>query len=246
MKRVNLFQGNNVSLSKLAIAFYLVLSVSGVDILVNGTKKASAADIITNGGFLFNFPGHTDGDNGSHATIVNDSSTVPNWTSTTGIAVTDPQFIFDFTTEYIQVQTSSSVQDLYQYVTLDFNSSGSLTMETSRRNDNLSTDGIVFLELYSGHLSSFSPTNLINPDVMIAPSLSGTIQTYSNTYNTLLAGDYTVRIGGQRNSGLFQAGIDNVVFDVNQASETTPEPSSILSLLTIGGIVLGASKKKQD
>jgi len=209
---------------KRAMAFTGVLAAAAVI----AATSAAQANLIQNPGFLFSTGGHTNGDNAGHYT----STPGPNWATSVGAPFfTDPQGIFNYTTEYIQVQTTGT-QDVYQQVAVGASGSATLSIQAMRRNDNVFPVGTVFADLYAGSLTSFGSATPIAPDSSVWPSLSGSIQTLSHTYNSLPAGNYTVRVRGTYGSGgLFQAGMDNISLTVGPPGPPTPQPATVTSRL---------------
>ncbi len=210
-----------------------------VGLAVLALPALAAANVVQNPNFAFNGGG----------AFTTDADDIPNWTlpQNESLAIaSNPQPIFDFTHEYYQIQTGTgpnqqtSTLSLFQHVTLS--SSGVapaiLSMVASHRNDNVNTNGGVFIQLFAGHVgvgaTGFGGLTPLTPDRTVAPALSGVLQTFSNTYFDLAPGDYTVRVGGFRNTGqLFQAAISEVSFFA------LPEPSTGL-LLSFGlfGLVM--------
>ncbi len=202
-----------------------------VGLAVLALPALAAANVVQNPNFTFNGGG----------SFTTDDANIPNWTlpQTESLAIaSNPQPIFDFTHEFYQIQTGTGPNQqtctlsLFQHVTLS--SSGAapaiLSMVASRRNDNVNVNGGVFIQLFADHVGAtgFGSLTPLTPDRTVAPALSGVLQTFSNTYFDLAPGDYTVRVGGFRNSGqLFQAAISEVSFFA------LPEPSTGL-LLSFG------------
>ena len=188
--------------------------------LANG--KAAQANLIQNPGCLFTGGG----------AYTNNPANMPNWDTSVGAPFfTNPQGIFNYTTEYMQVQTNTT-QDLYQHVTVGSSGAALLSMEGMHRNDNANPVGTIFTDLYAGTLTSFGSATPITPSSSVWPSLSGSIQTLSHTYDSLAAGDYTVRVGGTLGSGgLFQAGMDNLSLTVGPPGPPPPQPAVVTSRL---------------
>jgi len=211
--------------------------VVSAGLVIAWTSSAAQANLIQNPGCLFTLGGHTDGDAGGHYT--NNAANMPNWATSVGAPFfTDPQGIFNYTTEYMQVQTSGT-QDLYQHVTTAVTGPAVLSVEGMHRNDNANPSGTLFFDLYGGTLTSFGAATPVAPDSSVWPALSGSIQTFSHTYNSLPAGNYTVRVGGTLSSGgLFQAGMDNMSLTV------VPEPSTlVLAAVGLLGMLAWARRR---
>ena len=104
------------------------------------------------------------------------------------------------------------------------------------------TGGGLGASVISGTFFSFfgtSQNRLDLPDNYNGEEISGS--------GTLFASGNFADLGitpGIYTSG-FNSGADTITYVIGDVMETVPEPSTILSLLTIGGIALGASKKKQ-
>ena len=201
----------------------------------------SQAAIVSNPGFQFTAPGHNNGDSG-HATNLTNSNT-PFWqpaTTSGGFApnISDPQGIFaNNLNEYLQIQINSSpggTQDAIQQIVIPSSGQYLLSMDADRRSDNLNTNGTMILELWSGNVTSFASGSPITPNVLVSPTLTGSFQQYSRTYNSLAPGNYTVRVGGIYNGpgSFFQAGIDNV----NMVA--VPEPSTCILIAVGAGLML--------
>lgn len=204
---------------------------------------SSQAAIISNPGFQFVAGGHTNGDNASHSINLS-TLNVPSWNPATisaqGFApnVTDPQGIFaNNPNEYLQIQiygpSGGGSQDAYQQIVVPSGGQYLLSMDADRRSDNISLNGTVFLQLWSGNVSSFTSGSPITPDSSVSPTLTGSFQQFSRTYS-LTAGNYTVRVGGTYvgPSTFFQAGIDNVNMSI------IPEPSTYALIAAGAGMLL--------
>ena len=204
------------------------------------TGPPAPPNLIQNPGCLFTVGGHTDGDNGGHVTLI--PANMPNWDTSVGAPYfSDPQGIFNYTTEYTQIQATAT-NDLYQHVTVGSSGAALLSIEGMHRNDNVFPAGTIFADLYAGTLTSFGTATPITPDSSVWPSLSNSIQTFSHTYDSLAAGNYTVRMGGTRTAGnLFQAGTDNISLTVREADDIIPEPATLgmlgLAITGLGGYI---------
>lgn len=133
--------------------------------------SAHAANVLTNSGFLFTTAGHTNGDNGSHAV----GNLNPNgWSNSigSGFIATDPQGIFNFTSEYVQFQGTGA--DLYQQVSVG-SGTGVLSLNAMDRNDNIFSSGSVVIDLYAGHVTTFGGA-AITADSFSTPALTTSIQ----------------------------------------------------------------------
>ncbi len=157
--------------------------------------------------------------------------------------MTDPQPIFaNNPNEYLQVQINSihgGSQDAYQQIVIPTGGQHILSMDADRRSDNISINGTMILQLWSGHVTSFSSGSPITPSAQVSPTLTGSFQQFSRTYS-LSPGNYTVRVGGTYvgPGAFFQAGIDNVNMVL------VPEPSTWV-MLAVGSTALLLMRRRR-
>ena len=229
----------------------LVVLASAI-ISVLGATARSEAQIIQNPNFEFTASGHSNGDNGGHFT--DSAADVPNWDSNAALNyAVDPESIFNFTHEYYQVQvvdtslTGVQLSEFYQHITISSAGAYALSILAAHRNDNDNTTaGNIFLELYDGHITAFGGS-AITPESADPLTLTAALQTFTNTYGSLV-GDYTVRVGGTFTGDnidhIFQAGISEVVLQ----STAVPEPSSFIVCcgLAAGGGLYRRRRSRQS
>ncbi len=173
----------------------------------------------------FEFVGSSEFTNAAKGRLTLNDADVPHWTQDGGAKpiVSNPTSIFKFSHTYFQIQTPSTAA-LYQHVKIPTATQAVLSMVASHRSylavpDN--STGHVFLELYAGAITSFAGEPM-TPTSVKAPALSSSLQTFSNQYQQLPPGDYTIRVGGTCDGGkYFQAGISQVQLMVpaNDASD---------------------------
>jgi hypothetical protein len=194
--------------------------------------SAPGVNVVRNGNFEFVQAAPPRGKSYRHT---GNDADVPHWaTSTRGhFFVSDPHVIFNYSHSYLQIQTPGT-GDLYQVVTLPANDGVVLRVAAAHRNDNVNTNGRVFLELYRGTVTAFADAAPLVPAATRTQPLRASPQTYWHNYGPLPAGDYTVRVGGTASSGAFQAGISRVqllteIDGVSGEAEAPPDKTKAIA-----------------
>ena len=215
-----------------------VAALAGL-LMVAAVAQAEMIQVIVNGGMAFtggsgDYGGYIEA-NPSGWGVGTDPGNVAGWSTSTYATVQNPQGIYTFASGSYFVTGGSwlsgvSTWDLYQQVTVGTGGVATLSLEAATRKDGVNNLGTIFIDIYSGSLTSFGNGAPLTATSAVLPTLSSAIQNYSKSY-TLAAGTYTVRVGGVKSEGdTFQMGIDNVSLYV-------PEPAS-LALLALGGLAL--------